>query len=495
MSDTLKHRRALLCALGLCLGVTGCSAADKSSMLADEAYGDTGAALRQLRIDVHPGGSSGIEPQSWFANPGETDALDVVLARTAIYVGTVTGFRVNPYADIGVPGSEAVPVLARVEATVTEGISGARLSTADDGSFSMSLPDGLRYQIAIIPEDPARLPFLVLPTADISRSWVSEIDLEYGVPVYGRVLQTDGSPPPTSATVALYDPLTGVRGAAVPVDPDGYYQVRANPGEVSLLIDDEDGTGIIPEVEVDVTVEADAGLRRDITIGTLSAARVRGQVFDDAGRALADAVLRFRAISLDGVPYPTDFVRSTETDGSGVFNRDLAWGDWEVEVIPPYESAGNASPQRFTLRVDRADVVVEDVILEPPTNVDATIYGVDGAPLSGVITTFTEQGYNGWSWTAISDSAGRIALDVPRGPLIVTLSPPDSVGAITTLSADGPGDLPKLSLRSGQPVSGAVSVEGEPVPYALVEVRDIDGSLLGTTLTDGGGAFAVEVRP
>jgi hypothetical protein len=104
-------------------------------------------------------------------------------------------------------------------------------------------------------------------------------------------------------------------------------------------------------------------------------------------------------------------------------------------------------------------------------------------------------GYKAWSWTAISDTAGRIALDVPRGPLQITLSPPNGDAAITTLSADGAGDLPRLSLRSGQPVDGAVTVDDEPVPYALVEVRDTTGALLGTTLTDGGGAFEVLVRP
>jgi hypothetical protein len=486
---------ALLAAITAASVLSGCGASASLDKAEAGAASDTGGALRQLRIDVYPGGSSGLEPQSWFAGPGEAEALEVALARTTVYPGFVRGFRVNPYADIGVPGDEDVPVQALIEATVTDGISGARLATDAEGGFSLSLPEGLRYQVAIIPEDPSRLPFLVLPTADLSRSWVNEINLDYGVPVYGRLLQADGSPPPGSATVALFDPISGVTGAAIPVDPDGYYQVRANPGEVSLIIDDDDGTGIIPRLEVDVTVEPDEPLRRDVTIGTVSAARVRGQVFDQAGRALADAELRFRALELDGVPYPTDFVRSTETDGGGIFNRDLAWGTWEVEVIPPYESAGNASPQRFTLEVDGGDVVVPDVTLEPPTAIDATVYGVDGEPLPGVIVTFTEVGYKAWSWTAISDTAGRIALDVPRGPLLITLSPPNGDAAITTLSADGAGDLPRLSLRSGQPVDGAVTVDDEPVPYALVEVRDTTGALLGTTLTDGGGAFEVLVRP
>lgn len=504
MSDTLKHGRAGAAPGGARGWALGCGAAllsagcaAESSFAKDYMGGaeDSGAALRELRIDVYPGGSSGIEPQSWFAAPGEVEALAVELARTTVYPGVVRGFRVNPYADIGVPGEPNVPVQARVEARVEEGISGARLSTDAEGRFSMALPEGLRFQVAIIPEDPARLPFLVLPTADISRSWVNEITLDYGVPIYGRILLADGSPPPSATTVALYDPLAGVSGAPVLVDPDGYYQVRATPGEVSLLIDDDDGTGIIPRLQVDVTVEADTPLRRDVTIGTLSAARVRGQVFDEAGRALADAELRFRALALDGVPYPTDFVRRTETDGGGVFNRDLAWGSWEVEVIPPYESGGNATPQRFTLEVDRGDVVVPDVTLEPPAAVDATVYGVDGEPLPGVIVSFTELGYKSWSWTAISDSAGRIALDVPRGPLQITLSPPNGDAAITTLSAEGPGSLPRLGLRSGQLVDGAVTVDDEPVPYALVELRDPAGALLGTTLTDGGGAFEVLVRP
>lgn len=480
--------------LAAALWGAGCSSGADFAKAFDSAS-DSAARVRALRVDVHPGGSSGLEPQSWQAEPGQTRGLEVELASTVVYGGRVTGFRVNPYADIGVPGEADVPVVARIEASATQGISGARVLTDADGTFSLPLPADLEYLVAVIPEDPVRLPPLILAAADLAETWTADLRLDFGVPVYGRILQADDSPAPGSLSVAVLDPGTGIAGTPVAVDADGYYQVRATPGEIVLVFDDEDGTGPNPRVEVEVTVEEDTPLRRDVTIGSISSARVHGQVYDEAGRTLADAELRFRPVALDGVPYPVSFTRTTETDGSGVFNRDLAYGTWEVEVIPPFEAEGNASPSRFTLEVASADVTVEDINLSAPVSVDATVYGAGGDPLPGVLVTFTEQGYAGWSWTATSDSAGRINLMVPNGPMTITLTPPDTGAAITSYSVESPSALPRLELKRGQLVDGAVLSDGEPVPYALVELRDSQGALLGTTLTDGGGGFSVQVRP
>ena len=486
-------RAHLLCTLAGALAGAGCASGADMAKAFDSAA-DSAARVRTLRVDVHPGGSSGLEPQTWEAEPGQTRGLEVELAATVVYGGRVTGFRVNPYADIGVPGEQDVPVIARIEATATQGISGARVLSGADGTFSLPLPADLEYLVAVIPEDPVRLPPLILAASNLAETWTADLQLGFGVPVYGRILQADDAPAPGGLSVAVLDPGTGIMGSPVAVDADGYYQVRATPGEIVLVFDDEDGTGPNPRVEVEVTVEEDTPLRRDVTIGTIRSARVHGQVYDEDGRTLADAELRFRPVALDGIPYPVDFSRTTETDGSGVFNRDLAYGTWEVEVIPPFESQGNASPSRFSLEVASTDVAVDDINLVPPVSVDATVYGVGGDPLPGVIVTFTEQGYAGWSWTATSDSAGRINLMVPNGPMNLTLTPPDTGAAITTYSVESPSALPRLELKRGQLVDGAVVSGGEPVPYALVELRDSQGALLGATLTDGGGGFAVQVR-
>jgi hypothetical protein len=456
---------------------------------------DSGAAFGVLRMDVYPGGTTGLEPQSRETEAGSFQNLELELSRSVQYSGSVTGFRSNPRVSVEIPGESGVPVLARLEARTRSGIGGAKVESNSFGQFQLKLAENEPHQLSIVPIDPPNLPMLVLPFQDLGLDWQGTFDLDFGTPVYGHVLQADGTPLPSNATISVADPINGVQGTPIPIDTDGYYQLRALPGDFVLVVDDEDGTGVIPRIEVDITVPDSLPLKRDITVGTINPARVRGQVLAPNGGAISDAIVRFRSLELSGIPYDTEVVRTTETDGSGVFNRDLAYGRWEVEIIPPYEASGNLSPIRQEITIERASLDMGDIELGVPVDLSATIYGPNGDPSPNVVVTFSEQGFEGWSWTATSDSAGQLSIRVPNGEMQVTMLPGDSSAAITRIGRVDPTDPPRLALRHGTYVDGVVRVEGEAVPYTYLEVRSDDGTLLGSTLTDGGGTFELQVLP
>jgi hypothetical protein len=475
--------------------ISSSCAANGAVRMFEASGADSGASLGVLRLDVYPGGTTGLEPQSRETEAGNFQNLELDLTRSVQLSGSVTGFRANPRVSIEIPGETGVPVLARLEARTLTGIGGAKVESNSFGQFQLKLAEGEPHQLSIVPIDPPNLPMLVLPFQDLGLDWQGTFDLDFGTPVYGHVLQADGSPLPSSATIAVFDPINGVQGSPVPIDADGYFQIRTLPGDFVLVVDDEDGTGVIPRIEVDISVSGSLPLKRDITVGTVNPARVRGQVLAPNGVAISDAIVRFRSLELSGIPYDTEVVRTTETDGSGVFNRDLAYGLWEVEIIPPYEASGNLSPTRQEISIERASLDMGDIELGTAVDLTATIYGPNGDPSPNVVVTFTELGFEGWSWTATSDSAGQLAIRVPNGEMQATLLPGDSSAAITRITNVDPANPPRLALRHGTLVDGVVRVEGEAVPYTYLEVRSDDGTLLGSTLTDGGGTFEVQVLP
>ena len=88
-----------------------------------------------------------------------------------------------------------------------------------------------------------------------------------------------------------------------------------------------------------------------------------------------------------------------------------------------------------------------------------------------------------------------MTLRVPNVPLDLTLQSPDADQPITRVESVLPNDVSRIDLDDeGSLVSGVLlDPSGSPLSFALVEIRDSEGVLLGTTLSDGGGEFRVTV--
>lgn len=491
------RRRLALAALAL--WGAGCAAndleGDASPAFDTGLGGEVQDLSRSIRIDVLPAGDAPVLPQSLvFGGEVWTDlALD--LAPTMVWSGTVTGFVANPF-DITVPGEASVPVDATVEALVV-GQRGGAAGGTDRGDFSLRVPASDGYRISIIPEGLGALPFLVVSDFDLSRDRRNDsVDLGAGQPVYGQVRQSDGTTLPKPAQAWLVDALTGVAGPRADLDSSGHFLLRALPGSYAVVVQGRFDSSYLPRLDAAVEVGEDEPVQVDIDAGLVQAVRVDCLLVGANGEPVEDrdVAVRFIAESLDAAAGTASVL--VQPIGDGVVFADLLPGTWTLEVTPPFDADGTDSPLRVEgIVVGEADTDIGTFALPGRVPVGGVIRSyADGEPLGDVLVTAREVGFGQNAWSTRSDASGRYALTVPDVALDVTFSPASPQNTTTWQSVTDPRELGDVRLVAGQPVSGVVSFGGEPLSYAVVEVRDgVTGDLYGTSFTDSEGGFAVRI--
>ena len=482
-------RQTLLAAF---LGATACSEADKSTFNVPED-----AALvespRAIRLDVYPPGNLDLLPQSFTVLPSDLEDVFLALASTVVIEGTVTGQLPSPI-DITIPSDDSTSVEARVTIEVPDTVMRATTTSAPDGTYSLALPAGVGYRTVAAALDPIDLPLFIEEFVPLTEDTIFDIEMGLGIPVSGTATQTDGEPLPSGARVHLVDEATGEAGPASALTSAGDYLLRALPGDYTLVLDGASGSSM-PTVPFPLSVdEEDFFIRQDLTPGTVPLGSVSGSVVDADGRPVDDAEVRFSAVSLVDLPAETTAEVSTDTDRNGLFTRQLARGTWALEVIPAYEPNATLSPTTLTIDVASASVETGPVTLGPRANLDARVM-IGSQAARNIVVTAEEQGFNGYTYTATSDKDGWVSLEVPNVPLDLTLQSPDADQPITRLEVASPADVTRIDLDDeGSLVTGLLlDPEGSPLPYALVEIRDAEGALLGTTLTDDNGELRVTV--
>lgn len=488
----------LLPALPLLLAAACSSDSAMHTELNDGGYLDTGAVPLQLRLDVHPSDATpDLEPQSVVLDvSGDWTGLDVEIRPSVTLSGLVQGFLVTPYAgEPTVPGEDDQPIAALVAAVIDGSIAGGNTSTAEDGSFSLTIPPGYDYRLEILPVDTDLVPFATRSIPVLA----SDLDLglvylDYGAPVWGRVTHSDGAIP-DGATVHLVDITTGARGPATTVDGEGWYLLRAYGGDYTVVVEGRDG-GVVPTVKQPVTVDDVTGARVDLDVGTSERVDVGGYLLDSGGQGLVSEgtnwLYTVRCTALDLRDVEGELVVEDTTRTGGRFDLQLAPGTWKVELIPPYEST--LSPQTQILDVGETDLDLGDLVLADRVMTELIVRDPAGRPEAGVLVVAQELTYDGYTFDGLTDADGRLVMEVPRTLLELTLSPAAADAAITRLTVDSDErSVFDLHLDAGVPVDGAVTSDGEPVPYALVEVRDAGGRLYATALTDDQGRFAMRV--
>lgn len=491
--------------LALALAASGCAAESSLQSKGDDA--DSGAAYdtgvsedgdggaRMLRIDVYPSSAGpDLLPQSALTGlSGALTDLTITLSEPITIRGAVSGYQATPLS-ISVPG-EDVAVIASIGLTQDDSISQATTTSDASGSFDVSITPGTGYTLSVVPQSPTNLPFRAstgLVLDEDMRLDPSLLSLGNGVPVYGTIRRGDGTAVHTE--LALVDSLTGVQGPVTETDSTGYYQLRALPGSYSLVVFG-DTSRAVPSVSTEVVAEEDVGAQVDVDMGDYKPSILDGDVVDSSGDAVPYVKARFTSVDLLDPSW--SLTVETETDGSGVLFTRLLEGTWTAEFIP--DRATNLSPTTMSFTVS-ADTVSFDqpVVVEPFESLDGRVVDPGGSPLSGVIVTAREQGYDNRTWSGTTDEDGAFQFDVPAERLDLTFTPPSSDVAIVSLENDPSAEqISDVVLPYGQPVSGRLlTTDGAVVPYAVVELRDADSDeLLGTTLSNAEGEFSARIDP
>lgn len=492
-----------VCAL-LALALTGCSGdstfyQDSEAAIDADDTAESGEdwddeALTSLRLDIYPSASGvPVEPQTVFLSLDALDGGEIDLRPPVSVRGVVTGYAATPPSAIEVPGDDTA-VVAEVRLEQQNGIADAGTTSDAGGNFRLNITPADGYVFSVVPLEPANLPFLVVNGLDIDqdlRLSSDLLDLGYGLPVYGTVTRSGSTP--VSADVTLIDAETGVRGPSVETDASGYYQLRALPGTYELEVMGESGRGA-PTVQLDLEVGDETGVSADVDLGDYTPISFDGEVVNSAGDGLSGVTARFTSVSLQDDSWKLN--RETTTDQEGFVFTRLLPGLWHVEIIPDYTTT--LSPVSLDIEVGTTDMVMDEPIILPELSLlTSRVLDPDGHPMSDVVVAATEKGFDGRTWTGISDAAGVISMSVPGVPLQIALTPPTDDAAVTLLTLKTPEDMPEsVQLPLGQQIAGQLVVDSEGVPYAVIELRHPDsGALLGTALSNSDGEFSLRLQP
>jgi len=483
------------CAAEMNLATKGGGDASESGAFDTGGMEDSDDSARMLRIDVYPS-SAGPEllPQSSLTGlSGALTDLTVTLAPPITIRGAVSGYQATPLS-IQVPGEE-VPVVASIDLTQDNSIAQATTSSDADGSFNLTVTPGTGYTLSVVPQSPTNLPFLAstgLVLDEDMRLDPALLTLGDGVPVYGLVRRSDGTPVHTE--VALVDATTGVQGPVGETDSTGYYLLRAMPGAYSLVVFG-DTSRAVPSVSTQLVAEDEVGANVDVDMGSYKPAILDGDVVDSSGDAVPNVSVRFRSIDLLDPSWSLEV--ETESDNSGVLFTRLLEGTWSAEFIP--DRASGLSPTTITFTVSSDTMSLDQaVVLQPFVSLSGRVVDPAGDAISGVIVTAREQGYDNRTWSGTTDDDGAFQFDVPAERLDLTFTPPSSDVAIVSVENDPTAEqISSVVLPYGQPVSGRLlTTDGAVVPYAVIELRDADSEeLLGTTLSDAAGEFSARIDP
>ena len=474
----------------------GCASVEKGVDLAsanDPGGAELDATASQLRIDIIPGETTPwLDKQSWIASPStEWGALEIDILPSVRITGQILGYSPTPYGA-EVPGADQSPVLATV-ALVRDGtISGASVTTDAGGFFVLSVPPARGYTMTIIPHDAETLPFMATINADFeSAEDLGQIDLGYGEPVHGTVVD-ESRAPVADATLHLVDNATGATGGKVQTNEEGRYLLRAFPGNYTIVVQGQAGRAI-PRLTHTIDVEEGGGAAVDFDMGNLQVAAVFGQVIDSAtSQAIRDVRIRFSSDDLDDGDGTLTI--ETETDGDGIFNRSLLPGNWTAELIPEFDTVWAPTSVAFTVSAEATDLDLGR--LQLPDRIAFNSVAVDdaSAPVAGAAVNARELGFDGYIHSTTTADDGRFVLMLPPSPVSLMVDPPGEDLAVTNVFVNPAGAPGSVLVPRGQRVEGQIPSVGAGVGFALVEIRDIAGGLYATALTDPDGRFHLRME-
>ncbi len=500
-------RTSALALLLACLPLGACSNYELATGMdaradtaeADNEASDTGASSDSptlLRLDVYPSNyADDLENQSQELDYRDSwSDLSIDLDETITISGQVSGFDASPYIDIAVPGDEAEPLSATVRAEIPGYITGAAVETDEDGFWELTLPAADDYLFSVIAKE-ANLPMYVLPSTSFADGDVVNPVLDYGLPIFGLVQQSDGSTLGEDTWVRLVDPETGVSGPAVAVDDSGHYMLRAAEGTWLVHLEGEGHRYVPTRTETVSVTEEEGSARLDFDMGQLEPTRVYGEIFDASGESASYLPIRFTALDIGDVP--GELVIERETTRDGEIDVQLLPGTWQLEALPTFDPEGESSPLLTTFELTGA-ATLPDITLPGRVELEIRVVDQSDGPVQGVAIAAQERGFDEGIYTTVTDTNGEARLIVPNVALDVRLTPPDATLAITKYGLTDPAAHADATifwdLAQGQLIQGILHTDDEPVQYAVVQLVDEYDELVGTTTTNADGQFKARVQ-
>lgn len=488
-------RRALLPGLSVLLGA--CASADMALNTGAEDTGAENAEGSPLYLDIRPSDATPDLLAQTLRLPSfqPDDELVLQLQPSIELSGRVVAFQPTPFLpDPEVPGQGGNPITATVRVSQSSGIAQASGTTDADGEFRLRLPAGRGYSLLVVPDDNTRAPFLIQEQELFSASQdLGDLELAYGQPVWGTVSYSDGTVP-DEVLVSLRQPESGAEGRGVAPDPDGWFLLRALPGTYELRVEPQAGA-LVPSQGLAVEVDATSveGVEVAIDLGPATRSRVSGNLVDSTGARITstkDYRVRMSSQSLRGAD--GSYSLETRADQFGAFSLEVMPGDYLLEVIPAYEARRSPVSQRLTVG-DEA-VSMGEITVPDRWSWSGQVLDADGIPSPGALVVAQEEAFDRYAYSGVTGPDGVIQLSLPWTPMTLSLTPADGQSAITYLRLDPAEEPPELILDRGVPIRGQLLLDGRPVPYALIDVRDDEGVSVATTVSDAEGVFAMRIQ-
>ena len=495
----MRLRPLTLC-VALSAMLLGAACSDYEAASYNDSAGEWDAPYEEERpellLNVHPSDATAkLLPQTRVIAQGtdEWTDLSLELAPSIQITGSVRGWDATPHFDITVPG-ESTPIAANVSAFVPDTVqSGGKATEAKDGAFAFELPAGADYVLRVIPTDEQELPFLVQTDLEFTTNTEIELDVGYGVGVFGTVVDNTGNGI-AGVEVQLIEETTLTEGVHTETDSTGYYFLRAMPGSYTMIFASDAGSGV-PTTEQTIVIEEQEHVEMNISFGPIETVTVEGDLLDDQSEGLDDVTVRFTALSLAEHAVTNTLTVETDTDRNGYYATKLLPGHYVVEFIPSYDDG--LSPAKKVIQVGNTTQLASlgATSLSALTTLQGTVLSPAKQAVAGVTVTAQQTGFDGYTYSTSTGADGSFTLPVAEGELQITLTPSNpSDGAVTHFESRATAELPnEFLLAAGQTVSGTVFFEGNAVAYALMDITDASGQLLASTLTDAEGAFSVTV--
>ncbi|MBN2799701.1 MAG: carboxypeptidase regulatory-like domain-containing protein [Deltaproteobacteria bacterium] len=445
-------------------------------------------ATESLRLDVIPAdGGMGLLPQSFPLEAGLSGTLDLRLSTPVTVEGVVYGYQITPFADGQLPGFYA-PIPASVSYLAEGSAQSVHLDTDDEGTFRASVVPG-DYELVVVPDVPD-VPVVELPVSVLRESW-SAIELPVGVAVWGRVMDGQGSP--VAGAWVSGATASGNHSPAAVTDAEGHYLLRAIPGSTIEIICDGRDNGRDPTVTSGPLLVGDEGLSTDLIYPELDFITVSGRVYDTDGAGVSHATLRFQAVELTGYPEGTRAEVEAVSGPTGTFDVRVLPGAYRVDVIPMSSDA--LSPMRLGRLDLDSDVDIGGLPLSGLVSLEGDVVGPDQIPVPSALVQIQEAGFGQRSWSVYTDALGHFSAEVSATPLEVMLIASGDLSEqlpLTRITLEPSLAMEVLSFAEAEWTDGTVrDPDGAALPWAVVEMRDQSGTLLGVTMSDQGGHFKV----
>jgi hypothetical protein len=451
-----------------------------------------------LRVDIYPvSDNENLLPQSFSVDP-ESEDLDMLrfdLADTVELSGYVHGTTIYPHSDgVSVPSSRAA-IESQIQLSIPNSLNGSIVNTDEEGWFSLMVPANDQYQFSITPISPTDLPFTITDDFFLRESQDLEIELEMGIPIFGSVMGIDELL--AEATLQIIDRETEIRGPKNIISEHGSFVLRA-PSERPNLILRLEGlpNSAIPTIDIPFSNEQIEGQEINIDVGDISPVTLSGTLKTSSGVPFVDrASILFTSKELSSSI--GQLAVETSNDGNGLFSVKLLPGSWIAQFIPPYDDSANSAPIsiEFEIEENTNNVTLPDVFLNDDIRIYTRILDSTGQPAPNVLVSFQETDFDEEIYTGFTDSEGRLDIRIPSGTLNVTLTPTNSVEAITKVSISDiqEGEELQWTLEKGRSIGGSVYHRNVPVAHALIEVWE-NGTLLTSRFLNEAGAFEIKLQ-